>query len=178
MTMARTRVAYSMEDLADFLRREVERTSYRDVELKTKVSRGALENIIRKTNKDLPTIETLTRIAKAYDRKLWEVVQSVVDLELPQSPTERGQRMAAIVDRQPSSRRRSRACPSSLAVCFLPQADLYYAETPARVPASATCFSHARGSALYSSIFPRCCYIEFTHLCNFALDIPAANMLH
>ena len=89
--MARTRVAYSMEDLADFLRREVERTSYRDVELKTKVSRGALENIIRKTNKDLPTIETLTRIAKAYDRKLWEVVQSVVDLELPQSPTERAE---------------------------------------------------------------------------------------
>lgn len=99
-TMSRT--FYSMESLSEFLRREVERTSYREVETKTKVSRGALENIIRKTNKDLPTIETLTRIAQAYDRKLWEVVQSVVDLELPQTPTERGQRMAAIVDRQPA----------------------------------------------------------------------------
>lgn len=89
-------------DLATFLDREVKRTSYRDVEQRTGVSRGALENIINKTNKDLPTIETLTRIAQAYDRKLWEVVQMVVELELPQTPTERGQRMAAIVDRQPA----------------------------------------------------------------------------
>ena len=89
-------------NLAEFLDAEVKKSSYRDVETKTGVSRGALENIINKTNKDLPTIETLTRIAQAYDRKLWEVVQMVVELELPQTPTERGERMAAIVDRQPA----------------------------------------------------------------------------
>lgn len=88
-------------DLADFLRAEVGRTSYRDVEEKTLVSRGAIENIIKRTNKDLPTIETLSRIAIAYNRPLWEVVQMVVDLELPQSPTDLGQRLAALVERHP-----------------------------------------------------------------------------
>lgn len=89
-------------DLAEFLRAEVERTSYREVEGKTGVSRGSLENLIKRQNTDLPTIETLVRIANAYKRPLWEVVQMTVDLELPQSPTERGQRMAAIVERQPA----------------------------------------------------------------------------
>lgn len=99
--MLRAKVVQRM-DLAAFLEAEVKRTSYRDVESKTGVSRGALENLIKKTNTDFPTIETLARIATAYDRKLWEVVQMVVDLDLPQSSTERGQRMAAIVERQPA----------------------------------------------------------------------------
>lgn len=99
--MVRRRVVQLM-DLAEFLDQEVKQTSYRDVEAKTGVSRGALENIIKRTNTEPPGLETLTRISVAYNRPLWEVVQMVVDLELPQTPTELGERMAAIVERHPT----------------------------------------------------------------------------
>lgn len=88
-------------DLADFLEAERKRIGYRQLAEKSGVSRGSLENIINRTNKDLPTLETLQSIAKAFDKDLWEVVDMTVDLQLPKAPTELGQRIAAIVGRHP-----------------------------------------------------------------------------
>ena len=88
-------------DLADFLGVEQERIGYRALVAKTGVSKGSLEHIINRENKKQPDIETLQAIAKGFDMKLWEVMQLAVDLELPQAPTELGQRIAAIVARHP-----------------------------------------------------------------------------
>lgn len=88
-------------DLADFLEPEVKRTSFRAVAAKCGVSKGAIENIVNRANKEFPELETLQGIARGYDMPLWEVLQMVVDLELPQAPTDLGERFAAIVVRHP-----------------------------------------------------------------------------
>lgn len=89
-------------DLAGFLQAEVDRTSYRDVEAKTGVSRGSLEKIINHRNTDLPELKTLQRIAAAYEKPLWEVVQMAgVDLDLPRSSGERSQRLEVLMMQVP-----------------------------------------------------------------------------
>lgn len=89
-------------DLADFLAQEVDRTSYRAVEAKTGISRGSLDNLIRRENKKLPEIETLKKVSKGYGLPLWKVVEMAgVELDLPNSPSERSQRLADLVSRVP-----------------------------------------------------------------------------
>ena len=89
-------------DLADFLASKLEHSSYRELAKKTKVSRGALEAIIARKSDDFPKLGTLTRIAKAYGKPLWEVVgMAGVDLDLPQNDTNRARRLAQLVTRQP-----------------------------------------------------------------------------
>ncbi len=93
----------AMTALADFLAYELAQSSYRALEAKIGVSRGALENLINKTNTELPKLETLQRIADAYGKPMWEVVQMAgVELDLPKTPNERAQRMAQIVDQLPA----------------------------------------------------------------------------
>lgn len=65
----------AMSDLADFLSRELDDSSYRELEAKTGVSRGSLENIIGRQNKKLPELETLKKIADAYGMPLWRVIE-------------------------------------------------------------------------------------------------------
>lgn len=62
-------------DLASFLREKVETTSYRQVEKATGVSRGSLENLIRRENKESPELPTLEKLAAAYDLPLWRVAE-------------------------------------------------------------------------------------------------------
>lgn len=69
------RTHHIMSDLADFLARELENSSYRDLEAKTGVSRGSLENLIARQNKKLPELETLDKIAKSYQMPLWHVIE-------------------------------------------------------------------------------------------------------
>lgn len=89
-------------DLADFLAAKLAQSNYRDLEALTKVSRGSLENIIKRQNTRLPEIETLTRISKAYKKPLWEVMRMAgVDLDLPQTATEVAQRLAVLVEQIP-----------------------------------------------------------------------------
>ena len=89
-------------DLADFLADKLRYMSYRDVEAKTGVSRGALEAIVKRENRDFPKLETLTRIARAYGRALWEVVEMAgANLDLPQNDTNRARRLAQLVERHP-----------------------------------------------------------------------------
>lgn len=90
-------------DLADFLAEKLKQSSYRDMEGLLNVSRGSLENLIKRQNIRLPKIETLTRIAVAYNKELWEVMlMAGVNLGLPQSDTERSQRLAQLVARKPT----------------------------------------------------------------------------
>lgn len=89
-------------DLADFLAAKLAQSNYRDMEALTHVSRGSLESIIKRQNTRMPNIETLTRIAKAYHKPLWEVMRLAgVDLDLPQNATEAAQRLAALVVQVP-----------------------------------------------------------------------------
>ena len=90
-------------DLADFLTEKLKQSGYRGLSEATKVSRGSLENIIRRQNTELPKIETLTRIAITYGMELWEVLQMAgVNLGLPQNDSERAQRLAQLVARRPA----------------------------------------------------------------------------
>lgn len=96
------RTATVMPDLADFLARELDHSSYRALEAKTKVSRGALENIIQRENKKLPELETLNKIADAYGLALWQVIEMTgIDLGLPKSPSDLAQRLTALAGRMP-----------------------------------------------------------------------------
>ena len=84
-------------DLADFLAAKLAQSNYRDMEVLTGVSRGSLESLIKRQNAGLPEIETLTRIAHAYGKPLWEVMQLAgVNLQLPQTSTETAQRLDAL----------------------------------------------------------------------------------
>lgn len=89
-------------DLADFLAAKLAQSNYRDMETLTKVSRGSLESLIKRQNTGLPEIETLTRIAQAYKKPLWEVMHMAgVDLDLPKTPTETAQRLDALASQVP-----------------------------------------------------------------------------
>lgn len=99
MYIDRTR---TVMDLADFLAEKLSKSSYRDMEALIKVSRGSLENIIKRQNTKRPKIETLENIAIAYDKELWEIMRMAgVNLGLPQSDSERAQRLAQLVARKP-----------------------------------------------------------------------------
>lgn len=88
-------------DLADFLASKLAASNYRDLERETGVSRGSLEAIIKREMKNLPEINTLGKIARAYGLPLWEVMRLAgVDLELPKDATELSQRLAALVTRE------------------------------------------------------------------------------
>lgn len=71
--------------LREFLKEKLEnKESYRQIEGRTDVSRGALEKIVKDQNDGLPRIETLQGIATGYKLPLWYVMEMAeVDLNLP-----------------------------------------------------------------------------------------------
>lgn len=90
-------------DLAEFLDTQLKNASYRDLESKLKVSRGSIEKIVKRQNKNLPRIETLERIALYYGKELWEIMlMAGVKLGLPQTPTERAKRLELLLARKPA----------------------------------------------------------------------------
>lgn len=93
-------------DLAEFLQAEVDQTSLRAVAAKTRVSKTAIENIIKRQTTEQHKIGTLERIALAYGKELYEVMQMAgVKLGLPQNDSERSRRLAALVARKPALER-------------------------------------------------------------------------
>lgn len=101
MTGRKTRGKKKM-DLAEFLEEKLKHNSYRELQKKIGVSRGALEAIVNRANEDFPKLGTLNRIAQAYGKPLWEVVEMAgADLNLPQNDTNRARRLAQLVARQP-----------------------------------------------------------------------------
>lgn len=103
--MTTYRTEYAMSDLADFLGRELKDSSYRDLEEKTKVSRGSLENIIGQQNKEFPKLETLEKIAKAYKLPLWRVIEMAgIELGLPGTPDDLARQLTSLGNRIPEIR--------------------------------------------------------------------------
>lgn len=100
--MLTCRTEYAMSDLAEFLGRELKNSSYRDLEEKTKVSRGSLENIIGQQNTDFPKLETLNKLAKAYRLPLWRIIEMAgIELGLPGTPDDLARRLTSLGDRIP-----------------------------------------------------------------------------
>lgn len=91
-----------MTALADFLTRELENSSYRQLEAKTKVSRGALENLISEENKDFPKLETLEKIATAYNLPLWRVIEMAgINLGIPATSENTARQLTSLASRLP-----------------------------------------------------------------------------
>lgn len=72
------------KNLADFLSEKVEATSYRAVADAIGVTKGAVENIVKRTNKEPPQLPTLQGVAAGYKLPLWQVIEMAgFDLNLP-----------------------------------------------------------------------------------------------
>jgi transcriptional regulator with XRE-family HTH domain len=91
-----------MYDLADFLTEKLGQSSYRDLEAKLKVSRGALENIIKRTNKQPPRLTTVKKIADYYKEPFWRIaLLAGVDIGLEHSMEEEVKLLISLVERNP-----------------------------------------------------------------------------
>jgi transcriptional regulator with XRE-family HTH domain len=96
------RTGRAMSELSDFLAREVGANGYRDVEAKTGVSRGSLENLVKQENTEFPKLETLEKLAIAYQLPLWRVIEMTgIDLGLSRGADELAQRLTSLADRLP-----------------------------------------------------------------------------
>lgn len=62
-------------NLAQFLTRELEGNSLRDLEAKTGISHTALKRIADRSLQGYPDLETLKKIAEAYGQPLWRVLE-------------------------------------------------------------------------------------------------------
>ncbi len=62
-------------NLTQFLTRELERSSLRDLEAKIGVSHAALQRLARASLQGYPELETLKKIAEAYGLPLWRVIE-------------------------------------------------------------------------------------------------------
>ena len=99
------RMQIRMPDLADFLADKVRQSSYRAVAAHTGVSRGALENLVRRLNTEPPELPTLEKISKSYNLPLWKVMELAgYDLGLPNDANAIIARFVALADRYPNLR--------------------------------------------------------------------------
>lgn len=91
-----------MSELSDFLGQKLKDSNYRDLEAKTKVSRGSLENIVKQENTKFPELETLEKIAIAYKIPLWRVIEMAgIELGLSQRLGDTASRLTSLADRMP-----------------------------------------------------------------------------
>ncbi len=87
--------------LADRIAEDLQRLTYRDLESRTGVSRGALEHIVKRRNRDYPTLETLDRLARYWNLPLADVIEMAgVNLRQRQDRTLE-QRLDALIARDP-----------------------------------------------------------------------------
>lgn len=93
---------HAMSELSRRLAEELKTVSYRDLEARTGVSRGSLENIVREQNTDFPKLETLTKLADYWKLPLWRVIEMAgVDLGLPRAIDETVQQLSSLSKRLP-----------------------------------------------------------------------------
>lgn len=93
---------HAMSELSRKLAEELRTQSYRDLEAKTDVSRGALEGIAREQITDFPKLETLDKLATYWKLPLWRVIEMAgVDLGLPRSIDETVQQLSSLAKRLP-----------------------------------------------------------------------------
>lgn len=92
----------AMSELSRKLAGELKTISYRDLESRTGVSRGSLENIVREQNIEFPKLETLTKLADYWKLPIWRVVEMAgVDLGLPRSIDELTRQLSSLATRLP-----------------------------------------------------------------------------
>ncbi len=91
-----------ISELARFLEGEQKRRVYRDLEAMTGVPRPTLSKIINNQLKGLPELETLAKVATAFNMPLWRVVEMAgIDAGIAQTPSAQGKRLAALVEAHP-----------------------------------------------------------------------------
>lgn len=89
-------------ELARKLNEELKTQSYRDLEGKTGVSRGAIEGIVREELKEYPKLETLDKLATYWQLPLWRVIQMAgIDLGYPQTIDELSTQLTGLAQRIP-----------------------------------------------------------------------------
>lgn len=92
----------AMSELSRKLAEELKTISYRDLEVRTGVSRGSLENIVREQNIEFPKLETLEKLATYWKFPLWRVIEMAgIDLGYPRSIDELGQQLMSLAHRLP-----------------------------------------------------------------------------
>jgi len=91
-----------MSELARKLTEELKTQSYRDLEGKTGVSRGAIEGIVREELKEFPKLETLDKLATYWNLPLWRVIAMAgIDLGYPQTMDDLSVQLTSLAQRLP-----------------------------------------------------------------------------
>lgn len=91
----------SMSELSQKLIEELQTRSYRDIEDKAGVSRGAIEKIVR-GQVTIPRLETLEKLATYWSLPLWRVVEMAgIDLGLPTAPDDLARQLTSLSLRLP-----------------------------------------------------------------------------
>jgi transcriptional regulator with XRE-family HTH domain len=94
-----------MKELIQFLTEQVNTSSLRDVEAKTGISYAAIQRIIKGNFKNKPEIETLEKLAQAYQLPLWRVLEMAgVALDLPDDAHALTRRFASLIQADPAFR--------------------------------------------------------------------------
>lgn len=92
-------------DLADYLADKADQTSFRDVADKVGLGKTTIENIAKRKNANLPELETLIKISRAYGIELYRVIEMLgVDLQLPRDPKSQSLRLAVTLEHMPMLR--------------------------------------------------------------------------
>jgi transcriptional regulator with XRE-family HTH domain len=88
-------------NLFDFLAQELKKTSSRELAAKIGVSHTTIRSMAQGELKALPEVETLIKIAKAFDLPLWRVIEMAgVDLGLPEEDSTDVRRIASLANHQ------------------------------------------------------------------------------
>lgn len=92
----------AMSELSRKLSEELRTISYRDLESRTGVSRGSLENIVREQNVKFPELETLDKLATYFKLPMWRVIEMAgVDLGLTRSISDTIEQLNSLARRMP-----------------------------------------------------------------------------
>lgn len=90
-----------MSELTRKLLEELKTQSYRDLQGKTGVSRGAIEKIVNEDT-EYPELATLDKLATYWKLPMWRVIEMAgVDLGLPRSIDETVQQLTSLAKRLP-----------------------------------------------------------------------------
>lgn len=93
---------HAMSELSRKLAEELKTISYRDLESRTGVSRGSLENIVREQNVDFPKLETLDKLATYWKLPMWRVIEMAgIDLGLTRSVSDTIEQLNSLARRMP-----------------------------------------------------------------------------
>lgn len=90
-----------MTELGRFLERERQNSSYRTMEERIGVSRGALESLIKRDDY-IPEIKTFQAIADYYNLPLWKIMDMAgIDIGMPDDPQVRTAQLMDLARRRP-----------------------------------------------------------------------------